>query len=618
MPEEVINITVEAQPVIVRIDDAPLVVRLPEQGPPGPPGEAGASFSDQAANVVFAGPTSGGVAQPAFRALVVADIPNLAGTYALTSHNHDGTYAAIAHNHDGVYSPVDHNHTGVYEPVNVNIQAHIASTSNPHSVNASQVGLGNVENTALSTWAGSTNLTTLGTIDTGTWNATAIAQAKVASLVASGKTFTANNTLTLAGTDGTTHTFPDTSSSVARIDAAQTFAGVQTFGGSIVCPTINGGIAANDDITIQGTTHATRTTSYVILQPTAGLVGIGTAAPATKLDVFGSAGGELFRIGNASNIYTSFHSGTVGVFEIKNTYGPTFTALSIDNTGNVTVPLNLTVGSVNGTTSGSLRFFSTSNGATTVGIALSNQQLAANTNISIDFRAYNEATYARIIGLYSGTTNVGGLAFTTSNNNERARFLSTGEFGLGTTAPAALFHVRANDTATAALTTLGIFDHDLSSGTAAAGHGGEILGRGKSSTTAGQSMMALDWQWSTATHASRKALSCWHVYDTAKREGIRIEADGSQAMLGFFGVAAVARASAYTQTYSTADKTHANFTSADLATTAATQTTPWGFASQAQADAIATQFNALRVDVADLKQLVNSIIDDLQAYGLAQ
>lgn len=37
------------------------------------------------------------------------------------------------------------------------------------------VGLGNVENTALSTWAGSTNLTTLGTIATGTWNGTAIA-----------------------------------------------------------------------------------------------------------------------------------------------------------------------------------------------------------------------------------------------------------------------------------------------------------------------------------------------------------------------------------------------------------------------------------------------------------
>lgn len=36
------------------------------------------------------------------------------------------------------------------------------------------VGLSNVENTALSTWAGSTNLTTVGTIGTGTWNGTTI------------------------------------------------------------------------------------------------------------------------------------------------------------------------------------------------------------------------------------------------------------------------------------------------------------------------------------------------------------------------------------------------------------------------------------------------------------
>lgn len=42
----------------------------------------------------------------------------------------------------------------------------------------SDIGLGNVENAALSTWAGSSNITTLGTISTGTWSATAIAVAK--------------------------------------------------------------------------------------------------------------------------------------------------------------------------------------------------------------------------------------------------------------------------------------------------------------------------------------------------------------------------------------------------------------------------------------------------------
>lgn len=42
----------------------------------------------------------------------------------------------------------------------------------------SDIGLGNVENTALSTWAGTTNITTLGTIATGVWSGTAISVVK--------------------------------------------------------------------------------------------------------------------------------------------------------------------------------------------------------------------------------------------------------------------------------------------------------------------------------------------------------------------------------------------------------------------------------------------------------
>jgi hypothetical protein len=52
--------------------------------------------------------------------------------------------------------------------------------------------------------------------------------------IADGKTFTVNHSLTLAGTDSTTMTFPSTSASIARTDAAQTFTGTQTFSGPIV------------------------------------------------------------------------------------------------------------------------------------------------------------------------------------------------------------------------------------------------------------------------------------------------------------------------------------------------------------------------------------------------
>lgn len=95
-----------------------------------------------------------------------------------------------------------------------------------------------------------------------------------------------------------------------------------------------------------------------------------------------------------------------------------------------------------------------------------------------------------------------------------------------------------------------------------------------------------------------------------------LDHDGTTA--GFFGITPASRATAYTQTYATADKTHANAGQTAVATTAATQTTPFGYTTAAQADDIVAQLNNARLDILDLKQLVNSIIDDLQAYGLLQ
>ena len=50
-----------------------------------------------------------------------------------------------------------------------------------------------------------------------------------ANIVASGKSLTANNSVTFTGTDGTTITLPGSNATMARTDAAQTFTGTQTF-----------------------------------------------------------------------------------------------------------------------------------------------------------------------------------------------------------------------------------------------------------------------------------------------------------------------------------------------------------------------------------------------------
>ncbi|MBI3334562.1 hypothetical protein HYZ97_03685 [Candidatus Pacearchaeota archaeon] len=65
------------------------------------------------------------------------------------------------------------------------------------------------------------------TLTTGTYTLTGVAA----------KTLTFNNSLTLAGTDATTMTFPTTSATVARTDAANTFTGIQTFSSAPVLST---------------------------------------------------------------------------------------------------------------------------------------------------------------------------------------------------------------------------------------------------------------------------------------------------------------------------------------------------------------------------------------------
>jgi hypothetical protein len=148
------------------------------------------------------------------------------------------------------------------------------------------------------------------------------------------------------------------SANLAAAVTDETGSGSLVFGTSptLTTPTIaaiNGGTAANDDITIQGTTNATRTTSYVNLQPSGGNVGIGTITPAQKLDVSGNI-----------NIPTT--TSTVGAYMINGTrfahnYGINNTFIgtgsgntsfnTLYNVANVAVGANA-LSSLNGTSTG--------------------------------------------------------------------------------------------------------------------------------------------------------------------------------------------------------------------------------------------------------------------------
>ena len=108
-----------------------------------------------------------------------------------------------------------------------------AGSGAPEVLSASTVksilSLGNVENTALSTWAGSANITTVGTISSGTWNGGIVAGQYGGTGVANtGKTITVSgnttigsstNTVTLATTGNTSVTLP-TSGTLATTTGA--------------------------------------------------------------------------------------------------------------------------------------------------------------------------------------------------------------------------------------------------------------------------------------------------------------------------------------------------------------------------------------------------------------
>jgi hypothetical protein len=87
--------------------------------------------------------------------------------------------------------------------------------------------------------------------------------------------------------------------------------------------------------------------------------------------------------------------------------------------------------------------------------------------------------------------------------------------------------------------------------------------------------------------------------------------------IGFYGVTPAVRPTALTQTYSTASATHSAVTQL-AAPAGGTGIAAGGWSSAANRDLAITSINAARTDIANLKNFVNQIVDQLQAIGLLQ
>ncbi len=175
--------------------------------------------------------------------------------------------------------------------------------------------------TLLATDGSAANLTSFPTLNQ---NTTGSAATLTTSRSIYGNNFNGSADLTqvIASTFGgtgngfTKFTGPATSEKTFTLpDASGTIAIATGLGGG---QTVYGGTGANDDLTLDGTSHATKTSSYIILQPTGGNVGIGVSAPAAKLDVLSLT--EQVRLTyTAASVYTSLTVSSAGNLAIAQT-----------------------------------------------------------------------------------------------------------------------------------------------------------------------------------------------------------------------------------------------------------------------------------------------------------
>jgi hypothetical protein len=136
--------------------------------------------------------------------------------------------------------------------------------------------------------------------------------------IADGKTLTANQSLTLAGTDATTMTFPTTSATVARTDAAQSFTGDQTLAtDNLVIGTTAKGI----DVTPASVAVANNGT--IDFPNSSGFLVVNSASTGGSTIYLSGGGGVTVVANNGSQVGTLAFNAGIGGYTWTNNSGST-------------------------------------------------------------------------------------------------------------------------------------------------------------------------------------------------------------------------------------------------------------------------------------------------------
>jgi hypothetical protein len=145
---------------------------------------------------------------------------------------------------------------------------------------------------------------------------------------ATGKGLTVNHSLTLAGTDATTMTFPSTSATIARTDAANTFTGIQSMTSPAITTRITTPSASFDAF------NTTATTLNLGGAATTLTLGATTGTMNLRNVTLTAANATSFNMNGASPAITTTNTGTAAVFNTAALTGNLFGASTTIGIGN--------------------------------------------------------------------------------------------------------------------------------------------------------------------------------------------------------------------------------------------------------------------------------------------
>ena len=228
------------------------------------------------------------------------------------------------------------------------------------------------------------------------------------------------------------------------------------------------------------------------------------------------------------------------------------------------------------------------NGSTALATAASSVYIGASARGFSDSDNFSVVIGSAAIGLGANTSVIG-----TINQTTAATIYGAGTFSL------------TNATTNAAVTVGTLTKNVTGAGVGAAGLGPRLTFAAESSTADDTTQADITATWTDATHATRKSRLALSAYDTAAREGLRLEADGSVARLGFFGATAVVKPTALTTQLTTLTYTAPG--TPDYAIADVTQTTPFGFTTADEGRTVLSVIKNLQDRVAQLESKLQGL-----------